>query len=148
MSNNPENCTYQCFITSSQNKELSIFLSPVQIFCCDEEVPFETFLHGTSKSPEKYLVQVQMERHSKQSRDYYDYYDTHRDGYGQNSYHEDSYCCPPVVDPLLFTALLAGIAGATQWLRPVIKMALGRRRKRSLPDYRLILIHGRAHDLQ
>ena len=147
MSNNPENCTYQCFITSSQNKELSIFLSPVQIFYCDEEVPFETFLHGTSKSPEKYLVQVQMERHSKQSRDYYDYYDTHRDGYGQNSYHDDSYCCPPVVDPLLFTALLAGIAGATQWLRPVIKMALGRRRKRSSPDYRLILFHGRAHDL-
>ena len=75
------------------------------------------------------------------------YYDTHRDGYGQNSYHDDSYCCPPVVDPLLFTALLAGIAGATQWLRPVIKMALGRRRKRSSPDYRLILIHGRVHNL-
>ena len=59
----------------------------------------------------------------------------HHSGYGHSDYGHESYCCPVVIDPLLFAALLAGIAGATAWLRPVIMMALGsrRRKRRHLP---------------
>ena len=52
-------------------------------------------------------------------------------GYGSD-------CCPPVVDPLTFMALLAFIAAATYFLQFSITMLLmmGRRKKRSLKSGR------------
>ena len=46
-------------------------------------------------------------------------------GYGSD-------CCPPVVDPLTFIALLSFIAAATYFLQFTITMLLMMRRKRSL----------------
>ena len=59
-------------------------------------------------------------------------------GYGSESssgYGSD--CCPPVVDPLTFTALLGFIGAATYFLQFTITMLLAkRRRKRSLKSGR------------
>ena len=45
----------------------------------------------------------------------------------------DSGCCPPVVDPVLLAAILAGIAGAAFFLDAVImKEIMGRRKKRGI----------------
>ena len=58
-------------------------------------------------------------------------------GYGSESSGYGSDCCPPVVDPLTFTALLGFIGAATYFLQFTITMLLAkRRRKRSLKSGR------------
>ena len=61
---------------------------------------------------------------------------SHSSGYGSHSSGYGSDCCPPVVDPLTWLALLGFIAAATYLLNEVIAMSMlmmpGKRRKRSL----------------
>ena len=76
---------------------------------------------------------------------YADYGDGYIDRNGHGSYGHGSYgghgsydCCPLVVDPLTWIALLAFLAAGTYFLEVAVQMSmLGRRRKRSLSDYLL-----------
>ena len=53
-----------------------------------------------------------------------------------SDYYHDDYCCPPVVDPYTWIALLTGIALATWFLQMTIvnTMFSKRRKKRSFDD--------------
>ena len=58
----------------------------------------------------------------------------HHESYGHESHGYGHYdCCPLVVDPLTYLAILGFLAAATYLLETVVQMSmLGRRRKRSL----------------